>query len=266
VACPGVCWDGGGGSSNRFWSTAANWSLDTLPGISDSVYLNMPGGATVLLNDTRTIAALFSDIGNNFAIINGGSLTVTGAATASDLQGELTIAGGNLTVDGFGSMLNVLRVVGTSAASPGIPPGTLGGSGNVTVRGGSSLSGGFQAHDGFGCSGVCVRLRCRDGSLKGQSLLLRRSQLRERRCTPPLPSSGLGCQGHGGCLHGGIEPVLREEVADMLPRERKQYVIDERDRRGGALDVEQDSPASKDDHDAVLPSPAIHAGPMQSGS
>jgi len=141
-ACPGVCWDGGGGSSNRFWSTAANWSLDTLPGISDSVYLNMPGGATVLLNDTRTIAALFSDIGNNFAIINGGSLTVTGAATASDLQGELTIAGGNLTVDGFGSMLNVLRVVGTSAASPGIPPGTLGGSGNVTVRGGSSLSGG----------------------------------------------------------------------------------------------------------------------------
>jgi len=139
VACPGVCWDGGGGSTNRFWSTAANWSLDTLPGISDSVYLNMPGGATVLLNDTRTIAALFSDIGNNLAIINGGSLTVTGAATASDLQGELTIAGGNLTLDGLGSTLNVFQF---GRSSPGIPPGTLGGSGTVTVTGGSSLSGG----------------------------------------------------------------------------------------------------------------------------
>ena len=135
--CPGVCWDGGGG--DNLWSTATNWTLDTLPGLSDTTYLNLAGGASVLLNDTRTIAALFSDIGNNLAIINGGSLTVTGAATASDLQGELTIAGGNLTLDGLGSTLNVFRF-GTS--SPGIPPGTLGGSGTVTVTGGSSLSGG----------------------------------------------------------------------------------------------------------------------------
>ena len=142
AACLGVCWDGGGGSSNRFWSTAANWSLDTLPGVSDSVYLNMPGGASVLLNDTRTIAALFSDIGNDLAIISGGSLTLTGAATASDLQGSLVIAGGNLTVDGLGSTLNVLQFVTASPGSPGIPPGTLGGSGTVTVTGGSSLSGG----------------------------------------------------------------------------------------------------------------------------
>ena len=78
--------------------------------------------------------------------------------------------------------------------------------------------------------------------------------------------AGLGGEGRGGGLHGRVEPVLQEKIAHVLPREREQHVIDERDRRGGALDVEEDPPATEDDHGAALPSPAIHAGPMQSGS
>ena len=87
-----------------------------------------------------------------------------------------------------------------------------------------------------------------------------------RICERGVGRAGFGCQCHSGGLHGRVEPVLQEKIAHVLPREREQHVIDERDRRGGALDVEEDPPATEDDHGAALPSPAIHAGPMQSGS
>lgn len=36
----------------------------------------------------------------------------------------------------------------------------------------------------------------------------------------------LCCQSHGGRLHGGVESVLHEEIADVLPGKRKQHVVD----------------------------------------
>ncbi len=61
-----------------------------------------------------------------------------------------------------------------------------------------------------------------------------------------------------------------EMVAEMRPREREQHVMNERDRRGGAFDVEQDrgqAPAGQIDGHMPAPRPAAgkYIGPKQTG-
>ena len=88
--CAGVCWVGGNGN---LWSTDANWNVGHVPLPSDTAYLNLLGGASVpvLLNDARTIAALFSDAGNTLTIASGGSLTLAGHSV---LNGDLALQNG----------------------------------------------------------------------------------------------------------------------------------------------------------------------------
>ena len=93
----GVCWDGDAG--DNLWSTATNWSRDTLPGISDTAYLNLSSGASVLFNiDSVSIAALFSEA-NNSLTIAGGRLVFNDPSLSPSIQGALNVAGGNLVLN-----------------------------------------------------------------------------------------------------------------------------------------------------------------------
>jgi len=95
--CAGVCWDGDAG--DNLWSTATNWSRDTLPGISDTAYLNLLGGASVLFNiESVSVAALFSEA-NNSLTIAGGRLVFNDPSLSPSIQGALNVAGGNLVLN-----------------------------------------------------------------------------------------------------------------------------------------------------------------------
>ncbi|MDP4029117.1 MAG: filamentous hemagglutinin N-terminal domain-containing protein [Gallionella sp.] len=97
VACSGVCWDGGAGTTN--WADVANWSGNALPGSADVTYLNLVAGVTVnLASSSQTIKALNSDANNHLTIGTGGALTISGTGGAtSTLLGNLTLNGGTLT-------------------------------------------------------------------------------------------------------------------------------------------------------------------------
>jgi hypothetical protein len=92
----GVCWDGEAG--DNLWSTATNWSRDTLPTSSDTAYLNLLSGASVLLDDVQSIAALFSDSNNSLNIVRGGFLTLIDSSLSSSIQGALKVEGGDLAL------------------------------------------------------------------------------------------------------------------------------------------------------------------------
>ncbi|MCX7246234.1 MAG: YDG domain-containing protein, partial [Burkholderiales bacterium] len=134
LSCAGVCWDGGGGSTD--WTNPVNWTLDTLPGTNDVAYLNLVSGVTVnLTNSTQSIKSLHSSSNNHLSISAGGALTVNDAAGTSNLQGNVTVSGtgSSLTVAGATSLGGTLTVSGTSTA-------TLSGALNGATSGQASIS------------------------------------------------------------------------------------------------------------------------------
>ncbi|WP_029143862.1 filamentous hemagglutinin N-terminal domain-containing protein [Methyloversatilis discipulorum] len=121
----GICWDGGAGTSN--WLDAANWTGDVLPGLNDLVFINLAGGADVVLNANPALTLAGLTIGDANAltltggtlnapttILNGGTLSLTGGTlnfgAALNNAGTLNYAGGTLTGNLFtnNGTLNVL--------------------------------------------------------------------------------------------------------------------------------------------------------------
>ena len=130
ATCAGICWDGGGGSSD--WYNATNWTGNQLPGASDTVYLNLVSGATVQHASGTTSILSLNSIANNALQISGGSLTLTDAAATSTLLGNLTVSGsGSLTIAGAASLRSLT-----------LSGGTLGGTGSLTVGQSFSRTGG----------------------------------------------------------------------------------------------------------------------------
>ncbi|MBU1845468.1 MAG: hypothetical protein KKA92_01605, partial [Gammaproteobacteria bacterium] len=130
----GICWDGGAGSSN--WLDAANWTGDVLPGLNDLVFIDLAGGADVVLNANPTQTVLGLTIGNaNSLTLTGGTLN---APTTVHSGGTLNLDGGTLnfgpalrndgTVNyGGGSLVGDLL---TNNGTLNIVPGS---SGNLTT-------------------------------------------------------------------------------------------------------------------------------------
>jgi hypothetical protein len=73
----------------------------------------------------------------------------------------------------------------------------------------------------------------------------------------------LGLEAGDVCADGGIVPVQFEIPIDPGPRIAEQRRVDEVDRCGGTLDVQQDG-ADLGQRDAVFWS-GMYVGPMQSG-
>ena len=153
-ACVGICWDGGAGTS--FWSDAANWTGDALPGAADFVTLDLVSGVIVdHVNGTTSILGLQSSP-NNHLVVSGGSLTLSSAATVSSLSGDLTLTGtgafaslgtlnaGTVNLDG-GSVINSGSF---NAAVLNQSGGTFSGAGALTVSSDFNQSGGSFAPTG----------------------------------------------------------------------------------------------------------------------
>ncbi|MFH1815629.1 MAG: hypothetical protein ABIF28_15905 [Pseudomonadota bacterium] len=134
----GICWDGGAGTQS--WSDAANWTGDIVPGVNgrvnDLVFINLAGGANVVLNAIPTVTVAGLTIGNaNSLTLTGGVLN---APTTVNSGGTLNLNGGNLN---FGNALlnnGVLNYAGgTMNGNVFTNNGTLnvlsGSSGNLTT-------------------------------------------------------------------------------------------------------------------------------------
>ncbi|MBV5286515.1 MAG: hypothetical protein JZU45_10585 [Methyloversatilis discipulorum] len=125
----GICWDGGAGTSN--WLDAANWTGDVLPGLTDLVFINLAGGADVVLNANPALTLAGLTIGDaNSLTLTGGTLN---APTTIMNGGTLSLTGGTLN---FGAALNN---AGTLNYSGGALAGNLlANSGTLNVLPGNS--------------------------------------------------------------------------------------------------------------------------------
>ncbi len=122
------------------WTTAGNWSQNRIPNSTDDVTLNVSGGSEArVTSGTNTVKTLTSSA-NNSLLINGGSLTVLGAA---NLAGGATVQSGNLTLQGTSSVSNYTQSGGALALSSatlsltGLSTWTAG---TITGSGSSSLN------------------------------------------------------------------------------------------------------------------------------
>ena len=123
TGCPvtDIFWDGGAGTLN--WFDSANWSTNTLPGLSSNVTIDS-GAGPILISSPGALAK--SLIANRSLTISGsGSLSLS---NASQVTGLFTLSGGTLTGAG-------------SAAITGAG-GSLVWSGGTMDSGGSFLLGG----------------------------------------------------------------------------------------------------------------------------
>jgi len=138
----GICWDGGAGTA--FWTDAANWTGDALPGLNDLVFIALDSGSSVVLNGgTHSIAGLTTTAGNNLTI-GGGSLTLTGTVTGSDGLVSSVLAG-DLTLTGSGTLSANGRLEAPRFTQTG---GTFNGAGDLFVSTEFSQTGG--SHTGSG--------------------------------------------------------------------------------------------------------------------
>ncbi|HEY9192128.1 MAG TPA: hypothetical protein VIO81_04600 [Methyloversatilis sp.] len=99
ISCGGICWDGGAGTSN--WFDRTNWTGDALPGLNDLVFIDLAGGANVVLNAAPPVTVAGLTIGNaNSLTLTGGILNTRNTTVRSG--GTLSLSGGTLN---FGSSL-----------------------------------------------------------------------------------------------------------------------------------------------------------------
>ncbi len=144
-------WDGGGGDNN--WSTAANWSGDTVPATTDAVLFDgtstkdctidnvgtWSGGAlTTKSGYTGTITQNVNITTDDFGFADGTWTPATGVTL--DIDGSFTLSGGTFTApDATGSFL-----VAKSFAQSGSPTFTANG-GTVTFDGSASIDSSIDA-------------------------------------------------------------------------------------------------------------------------
>jgi hypothetical protein len=84
-----ITWDGGGDGSS--WNDSLNWSGDRLPVTNDVVAIGAGSGSTVTYAGSDTSIAGLSL--NRPLVLSGGTLIIS---SNLDLNGDLTLAGGNL--------------------------------------------------------------------------------------------------------------------------------------------------------------------------
>ena len=124
IQFPNGLWDGDAGDNQ--WTTAANWSNNTLPGPADDVIISVAANPTIQLSSgTQTINSLICD---EALTLNGGTLSV---AAASTIIGSFTLSSGTLTGDGD---------VFLSNASNSWTDGTMSGSGKTIIASGGTLN------------------------------------------------------------------------------------------------------------------------------
>jgi autotransporter-associated beta strand protein len=93
-----VSWDGGGGNVN--WSTAANWSTNTIPADTDDLVFNtgLTSNSVIALGTARTASSLTFNTGTSFSIGTTGSpnLTLTSGTVNSNSSAGYQNVGTNL--------------------------------------------------------------------------------------------------------------------------------------------------------------------------
>lgn len=87
-----ITWDGGGGDND--WSTAANWSTDTVPGSGDYVVFDGTSAKDAIID------AGFAGWVYGISITADYAGTITAARSLSTLGGGVTVAGGTFDLDG----------------------------------------------------------------------------------------------------------------------------------------------------------------------
>ncbi|MFH1024237.1 MAG: FN3 associated domain-containing protein, partial [Planctomycetota bacterium] len=102
-------WDGGGGDNN--WTTAGNWSADTVPGSSDTVTFDSTSTKACAIDANISVAGFTIASGYTGTITQGSGRTVTvgasdfsqsdgtfaGSADSITFNGSFTLAGGTFT-------------------------------------------------------------------------------------------------------------------------------------------------------------------------
>src|SRR5512138_2583125 len=141
-----ILWDGGG--RDDLWSTAANWSLDTVPTRVDAASIDQPANAHCIVQDGIAAVCETLRVGNAGVTTNldihGGSLSASGAYIGVDDPGGhgiLNMSGGRFST---GSLQIGWRGAGTLNMTGGvielsddlIVPG-LTGTGTVNLRDGT---------------------------------------------------------------------------------------------------------------------------------
>jgi len=158
-------WDGGGADSN--WSTAANWSLDTLPVAGDTVTFNGTSTKNATIDVPVTIAVFQVNAGYSGTITQSNTLTLTTSYTQAagtfvgggpnvSITGTTTINSGG-TFNGGSSTISLSGALTVNAG--GAFTST---SGQLTVSGAVTLAAGVFSHNGgtvvFSTSNVTLNL------------------------------------------------------------------------------------------------------------
>ncbi len=117
-----VAWDGDGG--DNLWSTAANWSTDTLPGAADDVTI-VDGESDFTVLYTGGDTTVNSMVVHEGLTIQGGSLTVAGFTNATVPANENAGAWFTGTVTLDGGTLDVSAVVAGKTNDARVSTGAL---------------------------------------------------------------------------------------------------------------------------------------------
>ncbi|MEO8639586.1 MAG: hypothetical protein ABI458_06710, partial [Chloroflexota bacterium] len=162
-------WDGGGADNN--WSTAANWSADTLPVPGDTVTFNgacIPCTKAAVIDMAANVAIFQMNAGYTGTVsIGAGTLTLTtsytqSAGTFSGGSSTLTITGGT-TVNAGGTFTGSTATINLNGALTVNAGGAFTSTtGILTVTGAVTLAAGVFTHNGgsvvFSTSNVTLNL------------------------------------------------------------------------------------------------------------
>jgi len=141
-----IFWDEGG--FDNLWSTAANWSTDTIPTGIDPVSIDDPQNTHCVIEDGITAVCETLRVGNGASTtnldINGGSLTASGAYVGVDNpdgHGILNMSGGVFSTGslqlGWSGTGTLNMTGGTINLSDNLQVPGLGGTGTVNLNGGT---------------------------------------------------------------------------------------------------------------------------------
>lgn len=121
-----------------FWDISGNWSSSpALPGATDDVIVNVTGTQTVTVRSTggaQTVNSINVNGGDETLVINSGSLTLNGVATANNASGASTVSRFTQT---FGTLNGAGNLTVNGAATLG---GNLEGSGSLITQGTTSIN------------------------------------------------------------------------------------------------------------------------------
>jgi len=158
-------WDGGGLDNN--WSTAANWSSDTLPVAGDTVTFNGTSTKDAAIDVPVTVAVFQMNAGFTGTITQTNTLTLTASYTQS--SGTFVGGGAALAVTGSTTVNSggVFNGGGSTITLTGALTVNAGGaftstSATLTVTGAVTLAAGVFSHNGgtvvFATSNVTLNL------------------------------------------------------------------------------------------------------------